>query len=101
MGDDPATGEEGASEAGGQRGSKTGDSPPGVPATRRARARSAALWGFVGGFAFLVCAQGFLLTVGDLPVGYGGLAVFAVAITVASGGIAYATEHRLRAKRRT
>ncbi len=68
------------------------------PATRD-RAKSAALWGLVGGFAFLVLAQGSLLVAGDLPVGYGGLIGLAAAIAVASGGIAYAAEHRLRAKR--
>lgn len=67
--------------------------------TKRARAKSAALWGVVGGFAFLVLAQGVLLAAGDLPVGYGGLIGLAAAIAVASAGIAYATEHRLRAKR--
>ena len=75
--------------------------PPGVPATPRARARSAALWGVGGGFAFLVLAQGYLLVDGDLPVGYAGLFAIAGAIAVASGGLAYATEHRLHAKRRT
>ena len=75
--------------------------PPGVPATKRARTRSAALWGLVGGFAFLVLAQGYLIADGDLPFGIAGLFAFAAAIAVASGGLAYATEHRLRAKRRT
>ncbi|ELZ37821.1 hypothetical protein C471_11986 [Halorubrum saccharovorum DSM 1137] len=75
--------------------------PPGVPATPRARAQSAVLWGLVGGFAFLVLAQGYLLLDGDLPFGYAGVFALAGAIAVASGGIAYATEHRLHAKRRT
>ena len=75
--------------------------PPGVPATPRTRLRSAGLWGLVGGFAFLVLAQGYLLVDGALPVGYVGLFALAGAIAVASGGIAYATEHRLHAKRRT
>jgi|GEM_PF-454189 hypothetical protein len=66
---------------------------------KRARAKSAALWGLVGGFAFLVLAQGFLIAAGSLPVGYGGLLGLAAAIAVASGGIAYAVEHRLWAKR--
>jgi peptidoglycan/LPS O-acetylase OafA/YrhL len=66
---------------------------------RRARAKSAALWGLVGGFAFLVLAQGFLIVEGTLPVDYGGLVGLAAAVAVASGGIAYATEHRLRSKR--
>jgi len=74
---------------------------PGVSATRPARARSAALWGLVGGFAFLVLAQGYLLVDGDLPFGYVGLFALAGTIVVASGGIAYATEYRLHAKRST
>jgi len=72
--------------------------PPARP-TRRARAKSAALWGIVGGFAVLVLAQGFLIAAGDLPVGYGGIVGLAAAVAVASGGIAYAAEYRLRAKR--
>jgi hypothetical protein len=76
--------------------------PPGVPATPRARARSAALWGAVGGFAFLALAQGYrLLTAGSLPVGTGGLALVALGVAAASGGIAYLAEVRLHAKRRT
>jgi hypothetical protein len=77
-----------------------GSASPGVPATQ-SRVRSAALWGLVGGFAFLVVAQGYQLVEGALPVGYGGLFALAGAIAVASGGITYATEHRLHAKRRT
>ncbi|WP_280588293.1 hypothetical protein [Halorubrum sp. Boch-26] len=84
----------------GDRGT-TGKRPDGSAArpAKRARAKSAALWGIVGGFAFLALAQGFLLVAGDLPVGYGGLVGLVAAVAVASGGIAYATEHRLRAKR--
>ena len=69
--------------------------------TRRARAEFAALWGLVGGFAFLVLAQGYLLVGGDLPFAYAGLFPLAAGIAAASGGIAYVTEYRLRAKRRT
>jgi hypothetical protein len=85
----------------GEGGAEGAADRPGAPATPRTRARSAALWGLVGGFAFLVLAQGYLLLDGDLPFGYGGLFALAAAIAVASGGIAYATEHRLHAKRRT
>mgnify|MGYP006302372295 CR=1 FL=1 len=75
---------------------------PGAPATPRARARSAALWGIVGGFAFLVLAQGYrLLGPGSLPVGFAGTVVVAVAVAAASAGITYLAEARLRAKRRT
>ncbi|QUO47636.1 MULTISPECIES: hypothetical protein [Halorubrum] len=75
---------------------------PGAAATPRARARSAALWGIVGGFAFLVLAQGYrLLGPGSLPVGFGGLALVAVAVAVASAGLTYLAEARVRAKRRT
>ncbi|MFD1571362.1 hypothetical protein [Halorubrum laminariae] len=66
------------------------------------RAISAVLWGFVGGFAFLALAQGYRLVAGsDLPVSFVGLVAIAAGIAVASGGIAYLTEHRLHAKRRT
>ena len=75
---------------------------PGALATPRARARSAALWGVVGGFAFLALAQGYrLLGPGSLPVGLGGMVLVALAVAVASGGITYLAEARLRAKRRT
>ena len=75
---------------------------PGVPATPRARARSAALWGLVGGTAFLVLAQGYrLLGPGSLPVGLRGLALVALGVAAASAGLSYLTEARLRAKRRT
>ena len=75
---------------------------PGAAATPRARARSAALWGIVGGFAFLALAQGYrLLGPGSLPVGLGGLALVGVAVAAASAGITYLAEARVRAKRRT
>jgi len=75
---------------------------PGAPATPRARARSAALWGAVGGFAFLALAQGYrLLGPGSLPVGVWGLVVVALGVAVASAGITYLAEVRVRAKRRT
>jgi hypothetical protein len=75
---------------------------PGAPATPRARARSAALWGVVGGFAFLALAQGYrLLGPGSLPVGLGGLALVGLAVAVGSAGITYLAEARVRAKRRT
>jgi hypothetical protein len=86
-------------------GDETGDEGDGrsdrsvARATRGVRAKSAALWGLVGGFAFLVLAQGLRIVGGALPVGYGGLVGLAAAVAVASGGIAYATEHRLRSKR--
>jgi len=82
---------------GSRDGSGTGEASVGD-----ARAKSAALWGLVGGFAFLALAQGYRLVAGgDLPVSFAGLAAIAAGIAVASGGIAYVTEHRLRAKRRT
>jgi hypothetical protein len=74
----------------------------GAPATPRVRARSAALWGAVGGFAFLALAQGYrLVGPGSLPVGFGGTVLVAVAVAVASAGLSYVAEARLRAKRRT
>jgi len=74
----------------------------GAPATPRVRARSAALWGAVGGFAFLALAQGYrLVGPGSLPVGLGGTVLVALAVAVASAGLSYLAEARLRAKRRT
>ncbi|WP_144799685.1 hypothetical protein [Halorubrum depositum] len=90
------TGDEG-DETDAERGVRERPEKPAARPTRRARAKSAALWGLVGGFAFLALAQGFLLVASDLPVGYVGLAGLAASVAVASGGIAYATEHRLRA----
>ena len=77
------------------------DAAPGVPATRRARAKSAALWGLVGGFAFLVLAQGYLLLDGSIPFAYSGLFAVAAGLTAVAAAIVYVTEHRVRAKRRT
>ncbi len=74
--------------------------PPGVPATPRNRAKSAALWGLVGGFAFLVLAQGYLLFGGDLPFPYALLFGVAAVVALAAGGLTYVAEHRV-AKRRT
>ncbi|GAB3414978.1 hypothetical protein GCM10027435_10570 [Haloparvum alkalitolerans] len=68
--------------------------------TPRARVKSATLWGAVGALAFLALAQGYALVVGPLPVGVLGLLPIAALVGVAVSGIAYQTEHRLRAKRR-
>jgi len=73
----------------------------GARPTKRARAKSAALWGLVGGFAFLVLAQGYLLVGGDIPFAYAGLFPVGGVIALITATIAYATEYRLRAKRRT
>lgn len=75
--------------------------PPGVPATKRNRAKSAALWGLVGGFTFLVLAQGYLLFGGGLPFRYPWLFGVGVTVTAGSSVTVYLTEHRVRAKRRT
>ena len=83
------------------RGAESAEQPDAL-ATERARARSATLWGVVGGFAFLALAQGYrLLGPGSLPVGLGGLALVGVVVAVASAGITYLAEVRVRAKRRT
>ena len=75
---------------------------PGAPAAPRARVRSAALWGTVGGFAFLVLAQGYrLVGPGSLPVDLWGVVVVALGVAAASAGLSYLAEARLRAKRRT
>ena len=80
------------------------DQVPGVPATPRNRAKSAALWGAVGGFSFLVLAQAYLLLGGDLPVRYAWLFALAGVVAAVAGGAAYLFEHRIAArlaKRRT
>ncbi len=77
----------------------SGRSPAGVPATKRNRVKSAVLWGAVGGFAFLVLAQGYLLIGGELPFRYGWLFGFAAAVAVGATGITYLTERRIRAER--
>ncbi|MFC5279544.1 hypothetical protein ACFPM1_12370 [Halorubrum rubrum] len=77
---------------------------PGLPATRRNRLRSAALWGAVGGFAFLAAAQGYLLVGGTVPFGYAWLFGMAAVVAAAAGALAYLTEHRIArrgGKRRT
>ena len=74
-------------------------STPGVPATTRNRVKSAALWGAVGGFTFLVLAQGYLLLGGELPFRYAGLFGLATVVAVVTTGITYLTEHRIRAQR--
>ncbi|SMO47319.1 hypothetical protein [Halorubrum cibi] len=85
-------------------GEERGGDAPGVPATRRNRLRSAALWGAIGGFAFLVAAQGYLLVGGSFPFGYARLFGLAAVVAVAAAALAYVTEHRIArrgAKRRT
>ncbi len=90
----------GADGSGGP-GDAEGDDPlPGAPATPRNRAKSAVLWGLVGGFSFLVLAQGYLLLDGDLPFAYAWLFVVAAGVAVGSAGVTYGVEHRV-AKRRT
>lgn len=81
-----------------------GTAATGVPATPRNRLRSAGLWGAIGGFAFLVAAQGYLLTGGSFPFEYAWLFGLAAAVAAAAGTLAYLTEHRIArrgAKRRT
>lgn len=76
----------------------------GAPATRVTRLRSAALWGAVGGFAFLVLTQGYLLVGGSLPFAYPWLFGMAAVLAAVVAAIAYRVEHRIgrkRSKRRT
>jgi len=75
------------------------DDAPGVPATKRNRVKSAVLWGAVGGFAFLVLAQGYLLIGGELPFRYAWLFGLAAAVAVGATGLTYLTEQRIRAER--
>ncbi|MFB6156114.1 MAG: hypothetical protein ABEJ22_09475 [Haloferacaceae archaeon] len=67
----------------------------------RARTRSSALWGAVGGLTFLTLAQGYQLAVGALGVGLPVLLAVAVVVAVIVAALAYATEHRLATKGRT
>ncbi len=71
----------------------------GAPATRSNRLRSAALWGAIGGFAFLVLTQGYLLVGGSLPFAYPWLFGMAAVLAAVVAAIAYHTEHRIRRKR--
>ena len=72
------------------------------PVSRRARARSAVLWGLVGGLAVLALAQGYrLVAVGSSPPGVGRLVVVALVVAAVTAGITYVAEARLLAKRRT
>ena len=76
----------------------------GAPATRRNRLRSAVLWGAVGGFAFLVAAQGYLLVGGSFPFGYAWLFGLTAVVAGSVLAVAYLTEHRIArrgSKRRT
>jgi hypothetical protein len=78
--------------------------PPQAPRRQRGRLRSASLWGVVGGLAFLVLAQGYLLAGGTLPFAYPWLFGLAAAVAVAAAGTTYRIEHRIgpdRPKRRT
>ena len=95
FGDDPSSAADGSGD------DQSGAEPPGVPATKRNRAKSAALWGLVGGFTFLVLAQGYLLFGGGLPFRYPWLFGVGVTVTAGSSVTVYLTEHRVRSKRRT
>ena len=77
------------------------EDPPGAPATKRNRTKSAVLWGLVGGFSFLVLAQGYLLLGGGLPFRYAWLFGVGITVSAASSVAVYLTEHRVRSKRRT
>ena len=76
----------------------------GRPSTRRARLRSAVLWGVVGGLSVVVLAQGWLLVGGSVPVSYGGVVALAGGVAAITGAVTFVTEHRIarkRSKRRT
>jgi hypothetical protein len=62
------------------------------PASRRLQ--SAILWGLVGGFSFLVLAQGYRLVTGRGPRLLALLGV-AVVVTAVAAGLSYALEVRL------
>ncbi len=90
----------GGGDGGGGDDATAGSPPPRSSRTRRERLLSASLWGLVGGFAFLVLAQGYLLTGGTLPFAYPWLFGLAAGVAVAAAG----ATHRIgpdRPKRRT
>ena len=65
------------------------------------RRKSSLLWGLVGTLTFLVCAVGYHLLGGALPVGPVGVAGIATGVGVVVTGLASVVEPRLRAKGRT
>ncbi|MFC4358029.1 hypothetical protein ACFO0N_08725 [Halobium salinum] len=67
----------------------------------RPRTKSGLLWGAVGALAFLALAQGYVLVVGPLPLGFLARLGVAAVLGVVVAGVAYATEHRLVRKGRT
>ncbi|WP_430504326.1 hypothetical protein [Haloparvum sp. PAK95] len=75
-------------------------SPAETGFSRRARLRSAALWGAAAALTFLVLAQGYLLVGGSLPIRLTGLFGLGLLVGLLAAGVTYATEHRLTAKRR-
>ena len=61
------------------------------------RTKSSLLWGVVGAMSFIVLAQGYLLLVGALPVGWVGMAVIGLLIAVVVATVSYTVEPRLAA----
>ena len=61
------------------------------------RTKSSLLWGVVGAMSFVVLAQGYLLLVGALPVGWVGMAVIGLLIAVVVATVSYMVEPRLAA----
>ena len=61
------------------------------------RTKSSLLWGVVGAMSFVVLAQGYLLLVGALPVGWVGMAVIGLLIAVVVATVSYTVEPRLAA----
>ncbi|WP_224270287.1 hypothetical protein [Haloprofundus salinisoli] len=61
------------------------------------RVKSSLLWGLVGVFAFLALAQGYVLVVGRLPVGFLGRLAIALLVGAVAASVSYATEKRLLA----
>jgi hypothetical protein len=62
------------------------------------RRKSALLWGAIGALSFLVLAQGYVLLVGRLPVGFLGRLGVGLLVGAVTTGLSAVTERRLAAK---
>ena len=61
------------------------------------RTKSSLLWGVVGGMTFVVLAQGYLILLGSLPIGWVGLAAIGLLIAAVVATVSYMVEPRLAA----
>ncbi|WP_251341259.1 hypothetical protein [Haloplanus halophilus] len=66
-----------------------------------ARHKSSLLWGLVGALSYLVLVQGYRLLVGPLGPGVLALGGVALLVAVASAGLTYVLEPRVRGNKRS